>query len=83
MDYRRTHKCNQLRESDVKKEVNLSGWVHRRRDHGGLIFIDLRDRFGLTQLIFDPKISKKAYDMASPLRSEWVTYLLTEQCDLG
>lgn len=72
MDYRRTHKCNALRKDDIGKVVNLSGWVHRRRDHGGLIFIDLRDRFGMTQLIFDPEISKEAHEIAGALRSEWV-----------
>ncbi len=72
MDYRRTHLCNALRKGDIGTTVTLSGWVHRRRDHGGLIFIDLRDRFGLTQLIFDPEISKKAHTEASKLRAEWV-----------
>lgn len=72
MDYRRTHQCNELRKSDIGTIVTLSGWVHRRRDHGGLIFIDLRDRFGLTQLIFDPEIAQKAHETASKLRSEWV-----------
>lgn len=71
-DYRRTHRCNDLRKSNVGEIVTLSGWVHRRRDHGGLIFIDLRDRFGLTQLIFDPDISKEAHEEASKLRAEWV-----------
>ncbi|MCB1082006.1 MAG: aspartate--tRNA ligase [Chlamydiia bacterium] len=72
MDYRRTHRCNDLRKEDIGKIVTLSGWVHRRRDHGGLIFIDLRDRFGLTQLIFDPEIDKAAHEEAGKLRSEWV-----------
>jgi len=71
-DYRRTHRCHELNKSNVGESVTLSGWVHRRRDHGGLIFIDLRDRFGLTQLIFDPDISKEAHEEASKLRSEWV-----------
>ncbi|MEM8727288.1 MAG: aspartate--tRNA ligase [Chlamydiota bacterium] len=72
MDYRRTHRCNELRKEDAGSAVTLSGWVHRRRDHGGLIFIDLRDRFGLMQLIFDPEISKKVHEEASKLRAEWV-----------
>jgi aspartyl-tRNA synthetase len=72
-DYRRTHTCGQLNRSHLKQTVTLSGWVHRRRDHGGLIFIDLRDRFGLTQLIFDPAIvPKEMFEQASRLRSEWV-----------
>ncbi|MFH0819610.1 MAG: aspartate--tRNA ligase [bacterium] len=68
----RTHTCGQLRKKEVGKVVTLCGWVHRRRDHGGLIFIDLRDRYGLTQLTFDPKISKTTWQEADKLRSEWV-----------
>lgn len=68
----RTDHCGALRKENVGKLVSLSGWVSRRRDHGGLIFIDLRDRFGITQLIFDPQIEKKAYQIAERLRSEWV-----------
>jgi aspartyl-tRNA synthetase len=72
-DYRRTHTCGELNRTQLEQNVVLSGWVHRRRDHGGLIFIDLRDRFGLTQLIFDPAIvSKEMFEQASRLRSEWV-----------
>lgn len=71
-DFRRTHTCGQLRNTDIKAKVKLSGWVHRRRDHGGLIFIDLRDRFGLTQLVFDPVKSPEAHAEAEKLRSEWV-----------
>jgi aspartyl-tRNA synthetase len=71
-DYRRTHTCGELTESSVGKEVTLSGWVNRRRDHGHLIFIDLRDRFGLTQLLFDPTKNKDLHEKASKLRSEWV-----------
>lgn len=72
-DYRRTHTCGELTRTNLNQSVTLSGWVHRRRDHGGLIFIDMRDRFGLTQLIFDPAvISKEMFEQASRLRSEWV-----------
>lgn len=73
LDYRRTHTCGELNCSHINQNVTLSGWVHRRRDHGGLIFIDLRDRFGLTQLIFDPAlVEKEIFEQASKLRSEWV-----------
>jgi aspartyl-tRNA synthetase len=71
-DYRRSHHCSELRKEDIGKRVTLSGWVHRRRDHGGLIFIDLRDRHGLTQLVFDPQVNHDAHTIANRLRSEWV-----------
>ena len=71
-DYRRTHTCGVLRKENVGQSVTLSGWVHRRRDHGGLIFIDLRDRFGLTQLVFDPVKNPDSHSIAEKLRSEWV-----------
>lgn len=71
-NYIRDLSCGALRQSDVGKTVTLSGWVHRRRDHGGLIFIDLRDRFGLTQLVFDPAVNKQVHNHAENLRSEWV-----------
>ena len=66
----RTHKCNELKISDVDKSVNLSGWVNRKRDHGGLLFIDLRDHYGLTQLVFDP--DSKAFDIAEKITAETV-----------
>jgi len=69
---KRTHSCGALRASHIGQEVVLFGWVHNRRDHGGLIFIDLRDREGLTQIVFDPAVSKDAHVVAETLRSEWV-----------
>jgi aspartyl-tRNA synthetase len=66
----RTHTCGVLRESDIGKEVRLSGWCHRIRDHGGLLFIDLRDHYGLTQVVADP--DSPSFKEAEKLRSEWV-----------
>ena len=70
MNYYRTHKCNELKISDVDTDVYLSGWVNRKRDHGGLLFIDLRDHYGLTQLVFDPDSS--AFDLAEKVSAETV-----------
>ncbi|HEX8913695.1 MAG TPA: aspartate--tRNA ligase [Humisphaera sp.] len=69
----RSHTCGQLRKTDVGSEVKLAGWVHSYRDHGGLVFIDLRDRDGITQLVFDADLCGTAtHDEARKLRSEWV-----------
>lgn len=72
IDYRRSHTCGSLRKEHIGQPVTLSGWVNRRRDHGGLIFIDLRDRFGLTQIVFDPEKNPEAHIQGEKLRSEWV-----------
>ena len=68
----RTHTCGELTKREEGKDVTISGWVNSRRDHGGVIFIDLRDRYGMTQATFDPKISKKAWEMANGVRDEYV-----------
>lgn len=66
----RSHTCGQLRASDVGQNVRLSGWVHRVRDHGGLLFIDLRDHYGMTQVVVDP--DSGSFKLAETLRAEWV-----------
>jgi aspartyl-tRNA synthetase len=69
---RRTHTCCELGAKDVGTEVVLMGWVQRRRDHGGVIFVDLRDREGITQVVFNPEVSPKVHQKAHVLRSEYV-----------
>ncbi|HEB69751.1 MAG TPA: aspartate--tRNA ligase [Desulfobulbus sp.] len=68
----RTHNCNELGTDQLDQEVVLMGWVLRRRDHGGVIFIDLRDRWGITQIVFNPEINPEEHKKAHQLRSEWV-----------
>jgi aspartyl-tRNA synthetase len=68
----KTHTCGELRSSDQGQQVTLAGWVNRRRDHGGVTFIDLRDRSGLVQVVFNPDSSPQAHQDAVPLRIEWV-----------
>lgn len=69
---KRTHHCGELRAAHVGQKVALAGWVHVRRDHGGIVFIDLRDREGLTQVVFDPQHNKPSWELAQSLRSEFV-----------
>ena len=68
----RTHSCNDLGQKNVGEQVTLMGWVLRRRDHGGVIFIDLRDRNGITQVVFNPEINPAVHAKAHQIRSEWV-----------
>ena len=70
-EVKRTHNCGELVGKDVGKTVVLFGWVQNRRDHGGAVFIDLRDRFGLTQVVFEPDIDPEAHELAGSLRLEW------------
>ncbi len=68
----RSHKCNDLGPEQIGQQVTLMGWVLRRRDHGGVIFIDLRDRWGITQVVFNPEHNAEVHAKAHGLRSEWV-----------
>ena len=71
-DWKRSHYCGAITAADIGSEVMLMGWAHRRRDHGGLIFIDLRDREGLAQVVFDPAVSSETHAKAESVRSEYV-----------
>ncbi len=68
----KTHTCGELRSTHVGQEVTLAGWVHRRRDHGGVTFLDLRDRFGIVQVVTNPDRSPEAHQAAQDTRPEWV-----------
>jgi len=68
----KSHNCGELNKKHVGVKVALAGWVDRRRDHGGLIFIDLRDREGIVQVVFNPEISKQCHEIASEMRNEYV-----------
>ena len=70
-DLKRTHSCGELTAKDVSKEVILFGWVHNRRDHGGAVFIDMRDRAGVTQVVFEAEAGKELHDLAQELRYEF------------
>ena len=68
----RTHTCGELRKKDIKENITVCGWLQSSRDHGGIIFIDVRDRYGLTQIVFDPKHNKEAHKKAEKLGREYV-----------
>nr|WP_248509008.1 aspartate--tRNA ligase [Sporosarcina sp. NCCP-2222] len=76
MEMRRTHYCGELNEQTIGQTVTLQGWVQKRRDLGGLIFVDMRDRTGLVQVVFNPDISKEALAIAETLRNEYVVELV-------
>ena len=69
---KRSHYCGELRLADTGQAAKLTGWVMRRRDHGGVIFVDLRDKSGITQVVFDPMISQVAHELANQIRNEFV-----------
>ena len=71
-DLRRTQYCGEVATDRIGSEIVLAGWVHRRRDHGGVIFIDLRDHTGLVQVVFKPEVQPEAHARAGQLRSEYV-----------
>lgn len=71
-DWKRSHYCGELADRDIGNNVTLMGWVQRRRDHGGLIFVDLRDREGLVQIVFNPAVSAASHETAHHIRSEFV-----------
>ena len=68
----KTHTCGELRAEHTGQTVTLAGWVHRRRDHGGVTFLDLRDRFGLVQVVANPDLPKETLDLVADVRFEWV-----------
>ena len=74
----KNHNCGELRRNHTGQKVTLAGWVHRRRDHGGKVFIDLRDREGIVQVVFNPQISQEAYQIAGSFRSEYVIQVTGE-----
>ena len=74
----KSHSCGELSPAEAGQVVRLAGWVHRRRDHGGLIFLDMRDRTGLVQVVVDPSAAEAAYQSADALRNEWVVAITGE-----
>jgi aspartyl-tRNA synthetase len=72
----KTHTCGELRATHANQKVTLAGWVHRRRDHGGVIFLDLRDRYGIVQVTVNPNLSKETLDIVANIRLEWVLQVM-------
>src|SRR3954447_9781716 len=70
--WQRTHNCGELRENDIGKTVVLNGWVNSYRDHGVFVFIDLRDRYGITQVVFEPERGQELFKQGQEVRSEFV-----------
>ncbi|MCK4965214.1 MAG: aspartate--tRNA ligase, partial [Dehalococcoidia bacterium] len=74
----KANSCGELTAKHIGERVTLAGWVHRRRDHGGLVFIDLRDRAGLVQVVFNPEVSGEGHEVATRLRHEYVLQVTGE-----
>ena len=82
-ELKRTHRCGELREEMIDQEVVVFGWVHSRRDHGGCIFIDLRDKTGLVQVVFEPSVDQRIFELADAARSQWVLGIAGKVRDRG
>ena len=80
VSYERTNYCGELRAEHAEKTVTLAGWVQRRRDHGNIIFVDLRDRTGIAQIVFNPEVEKDVHDLAQGLRNEFVIAVTGKVC---
>ena len=70
---KRTHKCNEISKYLIGKEISIAGWIRRRRDHGGVIFFDVRDETGLVQVVYNPEL-KEIFELAESCRNEFVVY---------